>query len=271
MRHLVVISKGEDIIERTINALLALNPALPPKGSRVMIKPNLVEPRSKDSGAITRPEIVEAIIMFLGDANYQIYIGEGAATFDTPKCFAQAGYLDLEKRYRVRLVDLNQDEFVKIKCDGRYWTAFDVAKTAKDAQYIISAPVMKQHPFRVTLSLKNMMGVLKPQKSYPVKSYIHKEDDDDIWADRLCDLISNVRPHLAVIDGTTGMFGSHLTGRLKRFDVTIASEDALACDMVGARLLGYSSVFYLEHALKRGLGQRPSEKFVSTDPLMANR
>lgn len=266
MQNVVVISKGKNIIERTITALSVLKPKLPPKGSKILIKPNLVDARSKNSGAVTRPEIVEAIIMFLGDTNYQIYIGEGAATFDTQKCFKKADYLDIEKKYNVRLIDLNQDEFIKIKCDGKHWNAFEVAKTAKKARYIISAAVMKQHPFKVTLCLKNMMGVLRPQKSYPVKSYIHKEDSDDIWADRLCDLISKVKPSLAVIDGTTGMFGSHISGDLKRFDLTIASQDALACDMVGARLLGYDTVFYLELALERGLGQRPrSEKFVSAE------
>ena len=58
---------------------------------------------------------------------------------------------------------------------------------------------------------------------------------------------------------TAGMFGSHLSGRLKQFDLTLASEDALACDIVAAKLLGYERVFYLDLALKRGLGMEPTQ------------
>jgi uncharacterized protein (DUF362 family) len=255
----VLAAKGKDIANRTFMALKRLSPRLPKKGTKILIKPNLVDARPKDSGAITRPEVVEAVIQFLGDRNYQIYVGEGSAVFDTSRCFQKADYLYLEQRYDIKLVDLNQGEFVRIQVNGRYWEEFAVAKIAKEVAYIISAPVLKQHPFQVTLALKNMMGVLKPGASCPVKSYIHKEDNKEIWADRLVDLVFEVKPDLAVIDATTGMFGSHLSGRLKQVDLTLVSEDALACDIVAAKLLGYERVFYLDLALKRGLGMEPTQ------------
>jgi len=88
---------------------------------------------------------------------------------------------------------------------------------------------------------------------------MHKEPDRNVWAERLLDLIGHARPQLAVIDATTGMFGSHLHGKLKTFNTTIVSEDALACDFAGAHFLGYKNVFYLDMALKRGLGKLPTE------------
>ncbi|MEW6328009.1 MAG: DUF362 domain-containing protein [Thermodesulfobacteriota bacterium] len=255
----VLAAKGEDITRRTRMALERLSPRLPQKGSKILIKPNVVDARPKDSGAITRPEVVEAVIQFLGHRDYQIYVGEGSAVFDTLRCFEKAGYLYLEQKYDIKLVDLNRGEFVTIEVNGKYWKGFSVAKIAREVVYVISAPVLKQHPFQVTLALKNMMGVLKPGARCPLKSYIHKEDDQEIWADRLVDLVFAVRPNLAVIDATTGMFGSHLTGRLKEFDLTLVSEDALACDILAARLLGYEKVFYLDLALKRGLGTEPTQ------------
>lgn len=255
----VLVAKGRDIIKRTLMALNKLSPRLPKKGSKILIKPNLVEPRPKDSGAITRPEIIEAVIQFLGDRNYQIYVGEGAAILNTSRCFEKANYLYLEAKYNVKLVDLNQGEFVKVEVDGNYWKEFEIAKIVKEVDYLISAAVLKHHPFQVTLTLKNMMGVLKPGAQYPVKSYIHREDNQKIWADRLVDLVFKVKPNLAVIDATTGMFGSHLSGRLKDFDLTLVSEDALACDIVGAKLLQYKKVLHLDVALKRKLGMAPKQ------------
>jgi len=251
----VVVCYGKDIIERTITALEILSPSSPPKNKPIIIKPNLVEPTGKDSGSVTRPEVIEGIIRFFGDHSYKIYLVEGAAVRDTMKCFKEAGYLYLEKNYALKIRDLHTLPFVKV--EGKFWKEFEIAELLKGA-YIISVPVLKQHPFHVTLSLKNMMGVLKPGQTYPTKAYMHEETDRNVWAERLLDLIGHVRPHLAVIDATTGMFGSHLHGRLKTFNATIASEDALACDIAGAHFLGYKNVFYLDMALKRGMGELPT-------------
>jgi len=255
----VLVAKGKDIAKRTLMALEKLSPQLPSKGSTILIKPNLVEPRPRDSGAVTRPEVIEAVIQFLGDKNYKIHVGEGAAILDTSRCFEKASYLYLEGKYNIKLVDLNQGEFVKVKVNGNHWKEFEIAKIVKEADYVISVAVLKHHPFQITLTLKNMMGVLKPGARYPVKSYIHREDNHEIWADRLADLVFEVRPNLAVIDATTGMFGSHLSGRLKEFDLTLISEDALACDILGAKLLEYEKVFHLDLALKRRLGTEPTQ------------
>ena len=153
---------------------------------------------------------------------------------------------------------MNEGNFVRVKVEGKVWKEVEISKLALES-YLISAPVLKEHVFQVTLSLKNLMGILKPRGGYPNKSYIHAEDDEKIWAERLCDLLLAVKPRLAVIDATTGMFGSHLYGRLEEFNSTIASEDVLAADLVGAKLLGHEKVFYLELALKRGIGKKPTK------------
>ncbi|RLG09817.1 MAG: hypothetical protein DRN68_00565 [Thaumarchaeota archaeon] len=257
----VVVVKGGEIKERTLKALSILSPRLPKAGSRILIKPNLVLPSSNDSGAITRREVIEGIIEFLGDDRYEIFVGEGAAIHDTWRCFREAKYDELEKKYRVKLVDLNRDEFREVR--GKYWK-FKVSKLFLDSDYIVSAAVLKEHAFKVTLTLKNMMGVLKPGRFTPTKSYMHREYDFGIpsgktkWARRLCDLIMIKRPDLALIDATTAMFGSHINGRLKRFDMVIVSEDPVACDIIGAKLLGHEDIFYLEMMLDERLGEAPS-------------
>jgi len=110
-----------------------------------------------------------------------------------------------------------------------------------------------------------MMGVLKPGRFTPTKSYMHREYDFGLpsgkmkWARRLYDLIMVKKPDLALIDATTAMFGSHISGRLRRLDKIIVSEDLVACDIVGADLLGHDEVFYLQMMLEEGLGEVPSK------------
>lgn len=242
----VVIAYGQNIQERTIEALRKFAPKLPKPGAKILIKPNLVEPCPANSGAVTRPELVEGILQFLGE-RYEIFIGESSASWNTWEAFEKAGYFDLSKKYKVQLVNFDEGNFFEIKTRDLFWPKFEIAELLIKVDYLISAAVLKEHPYGVTLTLKNMMGVLRPEKDLQEanKHYMHRENDKKIWAKRLSLLLKNVKLNLGIIDGTTAMFGSHLNGRLKRKDLTIVGEPLVA-DLEGAKILGHSRVFYLE-------------------------
>lgn len=254
----VVIVRGKDPKLRTYLALKFLDPTF---SRKVLIKPNLVEPMPSNSGAVTRREVVEGIIRFLRERGHEMVIGEGAAIWDTMKCFEMAGYSELAEKYGVKLLNLNKGEFEKV--NGKSWE-FEVAKLALQCD-VVSVAVLKEHAFGVTLTLKNLMGLLRPKGNYPLKAYMHAEGVEEIWARRLMDLVRAVRPKLAIIDATTGMFGSHLFGKLKPLDLTLASQDAVACDLAGAELLGHRNVYYLKLALEEKLGEKPEVRFVEAD------
>ena len=252
----VILEKGKDIVKRTEKALFKLKPKLSSKNSKILIKPNLVEPFPKDSGVVTRPEFVEGIIKYLNSlGKFEIIIGEGCSyTGRTRECFEKAGYYYLEKKYDVKILCFDEHDFVNVKLNGEKWKEIKVSRIACEADYIISAPVLKEHAYIVTLSLKNMMGILEPRGYYPNKAYMHKLFLKGTWAKRLCDLLTKFNPDLAVIDGTTVMFGGHLYGELKRMDLTIVGENALETDIYTSKMLGHEKVFYLEEALKRKIG-----------------
>lgn len=252
----VVICEGKDIVKRTQKALEVLSPSLPKPSSKILIKPNLVEAMDKESGAITRPEIVEGIIKFLDDSKYEIVIGESSAGWDTESCFRKAGYDYLPEKYKVEIVNFDEGEFTKIKLNGIVWKDVEVTEWALKSNYIISAAVLKQHKTLVTLTLKNMMGILRPKGDYPNKEYIHKEYDWKMWSHRLCDLLKRIKPDLGVIDGTTAMFDHHIRGRTERKEITIVGEDPLSVDYVCADILGKKGVFYLKEALERNIGKK---------------
>ncbi|KAA0003320.1 MAG: DUF362 domain-containing protein [Thermoplasmata archaeon] len=248
----VIVCEGENIEERTRKALKTLSPSIPKKC--ILIKPNLVEPMKADTGAITRPEVVRGIINFLGK-DYKIIIGESSAGYDTKKAFEIAGYMELRSE-NVEIVDFDDEGYYKLSLNGKAWDEVEITEVAKN-KYLISAAVLKEHAYGVTLSMKNMMGILKPKGGYPNKSYIHDGVSEEIWAERLCDLLEKIKPNLAVIDGTTGMYGSHLYGKLKKYNITIVSEDPVSADIVGAELLGNKNVLHISKALERKLGEEP--------------
>lgn len=255
----VVICQGENIIKRTKRALEILKPKLPKIGSKILIKPNLVEPKKKESGAITRPETIEGIIQYFSNQNYQIFIGESSAGWNTQQAFKLGGYLELEQKYKIKLIDFDKEKFVKIKLNSPFWDFVEISKIALETDYLISVAPLKQHVYVVTLTSKNMMGVIKSQRKYPTKQYMHKESNREIWAERLCLLLKKIKPHLAIIDGTTAMYGSHLDGKLQKKNLTIIGEDPVAVDIVGAEILSCKKVFYLEKMIKKKIGNYPKK------------
>lgn len=258
-KNQVVIYHGQNIQKRTIKALEELAPELPKTGAKILIKPNLVEPSLATSGNITRPELIEGILDFLGD-KYRIFIGESSGSWNTQEAFKKAGYLELAKKYEIQLVNFDKGDFVEIKTANPLWPKFEIAELVTQVDYLISAAVLKEHPYKVTLTLKNMMGVLRPQKDRQAanKHYMHEEEDEEIWAKRLCLLLKQVKVNLGIIDGTTAMFDSYLDGRLEKKDLTIVGKP-LEVDFVGAEILGQPKVFYLEMALAQGLGKKPTQ------------
>jgi uncharacterized protein (DUF362 family) len=120
----VVVTEGEEPIGRTMDALKIYRPEMPKVGS-ILIKPNLVEPLEKTSGAVTRPEIVEGILRYIQEiSDAEILIGEGAAIRETSLCFEKAGYLYFCEKYDVKLVDLNKGPFEKVNLEGGSMEAY---------------------------------------------------------------------------------------------------------------------------------------------------
>lgn len=260
MSNRVVIYHGVNIQERTFKALKELAPQLPQQGAKILIKPNLFEARPANSGGVTRPEVIEGILQYLGD-KYQIFIGESSASWNTWSAFEKAGYLNLAQKYKIQLVNFDQGNFVEIKTENPLWPKIEITELISKVDYLISVAVLKEHPYQVTLCLKNMMGIIRPQKDRAKanKHYMHREDDQEIWAQRLCWLLKQVKIHLGVIDGTTAMLGSRDGGRLEKKDLTIAGEDPLAVDIVGAKILDHPKVFYLETALAQNIGKQATQ------------
>jgi len=196
-------------------------------GRKIVIKPNLIANRPYP--IITPAETVKALIEYFIDGN-EVIIAEGSGFDDTGAIYRDQGYVELAEHYGVRLVDLNRDEFeVLKKVDAKVLKKFEFPLTLKDS-YLISATVLKRHSIaRLTLSLKNMLGATIGRD----KGRFHRLGINE----SIVDINLYKRPDLAVIDGRLGL-DSELGGRQKKFDVMIFSEDLVAADAVGAKILG---------------------------------
>ena len=202
----------------------------------VIIKPNIVNPSPPP--VTTDVRVVEGILSALREAGIQeIAVAEGSGTGDTMDNFQKLGYAELD----TVLLDLDREETVELQVDNhRVWQRITVPQILIDT-FIISVPVLKEHSMcGVTISLKNMIGIL-PARDYSgywtyKKSQVHRYDTDGCIAD----LISVISPSWAIVDATTGMKGSHLSGTPVNppLNLVYGSDLPLEADMFGCELLG---------------------------------
>jgi uncharacterized protein (DUF362 family) len=274
----VSLIKGEDRFQNITQVLKTLETdILSTIGNKqVLLKPNVV--LADNPLAVTHVDAVRAILDFLAPhIKRPIIIGEGGhhRTWDGYK---NAGYLELEKSYNVKLVDLNLGPYEYRYVFGVEHNPLPVRISAACLDpdiYIISAAQMKTHNYvLVTLSLKNLLlgCPIKDDKSND-KALFHTASPavNDICHFNMFHIAQDVFPDLAVIDGFEAMEGNGPAwGTAMPARVALASLDAVAADTLATKIMGFDPrrVLYLASMNEAGMGQGDLDKiFVSGTPL----
>lgn len=255
-RFMVKVSlvKGQDRKTNIRNALDLIKEDIELPKKPVLLKPNFVS--TSTSLAATHVDAMKAVMDFFLDLGVKSFLIGEASAGHTWNGYRNFGYLELEKSYPVKLLDLNEDEWVKTKIlDSRFNTVeVKVSKTILDS-YRISVTRPKTHDVGiVTLALKNMaVGSLIGWD----KESIHQ--GYRAFNLNLVKLAKLTFPHLSIIDGVVGMEGNGpVHGSPVSSSFTVASTNALACDLVTTVLMGfdYKNIGYLWYGTQIGLGPK---------------
>jgi uncharacterized protein (DUF362 family) len=245
----VAIVKGTDPIDMTVEALKMVRASDAISNDKpVLIKPNYINAKHPTTGITTDSRVIEGVVKYLKQSGIdEIIIGEGCGYSDTFRAFNVAGVNKVAERWNIKLVDLNKDDFVEVSPDEPL--ALDKVKISKTAleSTIISVPKLKRHgSAKVTLSIKNMMGVMTPKGS------MHRGS----LSKNIADLASIVKPSLAVVDGIIAGGGYETSEKPVEMNLVIAGIDPVGVDAVGASLMGVSpeTVKHLQLAEQKGLG-----------------
>jgi len=211
-----------------------------------LIKPNYINASHPSTGITTDSRVIEGVVKFLKEHGVkEIIIGEGSGFADTFEAFRIAGVDALAKRWDVKLVDLNNDDFVGIRPPSPLANKVKIAKTALEST-IISVPKLKPHrQAGVTLSIKNMIGAVTPKGAL----HIHLSRN-------IVEIASILKPSISVIDGIVAGEGHETSGNSVEMNIVIAGTDPVAVDAVGAAVIGIqpTEVKHLILAEKKGLG-----------------
>ncbi len=232
------------------------------EGAKVLVKPNVALPAKTGTGLVTDERVVEAVTKLALERNPErVVIGEGSGVgYDFPvrvdsiHCMEVAGIGAVARKLGVELIDLNRDERVKVRTrDAFVMERFAIAKTAAEADVIISLPVIKTHiRTGITCGLKNMKGVLPGDE----KKRTHKLGLEG----GIVDLNRVTKPTFTIVDGIIGAQGAwgSQSDEVNRvpLDLIIAGSDVVAVDAVSATVAGFDvrGILHIQGAAEANLG-----------------
>jgi len=114
----------------------------------IFIKPNLVVSRPNWHGVDTDPRVVEALVVELKERGInRITVGDGSGGGQrASRALDYCGYREMAKHYGLKLLDLEQGRFDKLKVpiNGPFKT-LEIARPVLESDFFINVPIMKAH------------------------------------------------------------------------------------------------------------------------------
>ena len=257
---LVAVAEGTDypaITRKAINAVGGIRKFVK-AGDIVVVKPNIGWDRSPEMAANTNPLVVRAVVEeCLAAGAKKVKVFDNTCN-DQRRCYVNSGIENaLSGMKGVECKQIEPERFRKVTLNGRFLKEWELYDEALSANVFINLPVAKHHGLsRLTLGLKNVMGVMGGNRGY-----IHRNIDV-----ALADVNSHLKSHLTIIDATRiltahGPQGGNIAD-VKKLNKVIASTDIVAADAFATTLFGLKpadiAITVAAHA--RGLGEMNLDK-----------
>ncbi len=253
----------EDLINKINNGIEKLggwDNFIKPKDT-VLLKVNLIGPKSSDSAAVTHCEFVRAITKILKAKDCTVWIGDSsggaiAGIAPTAQSFKVAGYEKVAIEEGALIKNFDKEGVFEVCPNSNYKEKMYLAKPLFDADVVINLPKLKTHSAAIyTGAVKNVFGCIPGlRKAMYHKIAPNKEDFGEI----LADIHQSTKIKLHIMDGIISMQGEGPTaGSVYKANKILISEDPLALDTVAINMLGMNidEIDILNAAKKRNLGQ----------------
>lgn len=252
----LVVARGgepEALVRRALAALGGMERFVP-KGSRVIVKPNIcVAYHTYEYAATTNPWVVGTLVKLALEAG-----AKSVQVMDFPfggspqEAYAISGIAEQVAVAGGEMVSMPGFKYITAKIpQGVDLKKTDAFEDALKADVLIDVPIAKHHgSARLTLGMKNLMGLIQDRGA------IHRN-----LGQRIADLASLFRPTLTVVDAVHILMNNGPTGGnlddVKTLDTVIASPDIVAADSYATSLFGLTpqDVAYIPAATAMGLGR----------------
>jgi uncharacterized protein (DUF362 family)/Pyruvate/2-oxoacid:ferredoxin oxidoreductase delta subunit len=230
------------------------------KGSRVLLKPNLLFGKGPEKAVTTHPSIVRGMIQIVREAGGVPSIGDSPSVGSLTWTAEKAGIKAVADEMKCPLVEFDKPVLLS-KGTGRIFKQLEIEQAVLDADVIINLPKWKTHAqMLLTLGVKNLFGCI-PGPRKPLW-HLKAGDDRKIFAQILFDIYQVIQPSLTILDGIVGMEGDGPnSGRPIPIGLILASGDSLSLDQIVCDLLEISRESLLTNrvAIEQGMGKETIE------------
>ncbi len=226
------------------------------KGSRVLLKPNLLFGKSPEKAVTTHPSIIRGMIQIVREAGGVPSIGDSPSVGSLTWTAEKTGIKAIADEMKCPLVEFNRP-VLPSKGTGRIFKQFEIEQAVLEADVVVNLPKFKTHAqMLLTLGIKNLFGCV-PGPKKPLW-HLKAGDDRKIFAQILFDIYRVIQPSLTLLDGIVGMEGNGPnSGRPIPIGLILASGDSLSLDQIVCDLLGISRESLLTNrvAIEQGMGE----------------
>ena len=207
---------------------------LVPRGTVVLVKPNLLTDRTPDEAVTTHPTLLRAVVSRLQACGASVTVGDSpASAAQLARVWERTGVEAVCRELGVPLVSFEQRTARTVTRSGY---TFQVAADALNAQLIVSLPKVKTHRLTtLTAAVKNLYGTLPGYQ----KTQRHKEYPQPAAFGRYVRaLVDALPPILTIADGVIGMEGEGpSSGTPVTLGFLAASMSPVALDLALCRAL----------------------------------
>ena len=200
------------------------------------------------SGLDIAPYAVPSIVKILKKIFKNAKVGESCFR-DTENNLRKAGY------WKFKPYVLEEQKLVEIKDEkAEILKHFFLPKPVKEADLIINVAKLKTHTLtKITCAIKNLYGCIPGG----MKQNFHRDAvGERKFSSLLVDIYQNIKPRLNIIDAVIAMEGEGpSSGKPKKINLLLASENAIALDIVASKLMGFKprKILAIKEAIKRKL------------------
>lgn len=242
------------------------------KRKQLIIKPNMVT--TNVDLCATHVDALRAVIEFVKPFyRGQIIIAESSARPDSDEGFKNYGYLDLQKEFDVKFINLNESKGYPLHVldPDLHLEQIEISDMfVNPDNYFISVSRLKTHDTVVmTAGLKNMImaapinrPAVNGERRLSNKRKVHSGGPRWLHYNMYM-LAHKIRADFTIIDGFVGMDGNGpVRGTPVDHRIALAGEDAVAIDSLCARLMNIplEDVGYINYCAAGGLGNIDREK-----------
>lgn len=270
----VAITRDVDDIAAAISAALDTLPVEEViRGRVVAVKPNDTWASESDLTGVTQADTLRAVLRSVkGHGPADVVVSGGAGAAETRDVFELSGMMSVVEEEDAEFFDHNRPPFEEVELTysddpevGGPQRSVMVNPRVLEYETLIAVNQLKLHEnATVTLAMKNIA------MSYPAADYYghprstekHEHAFFDDLHSFIAAMVQRFPIDLAVTVGHPAMVATGpLGGHAVETGIVIASRDALAADVVGARLLGFTpqAVRHLWEAGRMGLGETDLE------------